>query len=433
MKKLFSMLLAMFLLICVVGMIACAPQQSTPQTTVTAIEIDKLPTCTELSVGDVFSADGGTVKVTYSDGSTEIVSMTADEVELTKVNTNKVGVKTVTVTYRGQKTTFKVSVNERGYKVTYHLYDDKTEVAETPSNEPLAKSADPSREGYKFYGWYTDETCMLAYDFTQKVTSDITLYAEWKQIGATYYTVTFDIGYYGTTPGTYAKIVKSGNKAVLPSFETRRAEYRFDGWFDGATQVTADTVVTSDLTVVAKWTKTKTGRSTYVFEAENTDLTGKVGPGLSGTAQEEGLIVDGNETASGGRHVSYLYANGLSLEFYLACGEWVTDAKLTVRIAAEMDNINFNSDEFQVIVNGVSLSYADVRLTADQKFSDTIVISGVSLNKGANTIVLKTNNSRRPLGDASTYSATAPMVDCIKIETSAVVIWDANYKLPMEW
>lgn len=30
-----------------------------------------------------------------------------------------------------------------------------------------------------------------------------------------------------------------------------------------------------------------------------------------------------------------------------------------------------------------------------------------------------------------TYQGTAPMVDCIKLTTTAVVTWDANYNLPM--
>ena len=29
-----------------------------------------------------------------------------------------------------------------------------------------------------------------------------------------------------------------------------------------------------------------------------------------------------------------------------------------------------------------------------------------------------------------TYQATAPILDCIKINTDAVLIWDANYGLP---
>lgn len=43
----------------------------------------------------------------------------------------------------------------------------------------LVKPADPTRDGYDFGGWYTDEACMQAYDFSTPVTADLTLYAKW--------------------------------------------------------------------------------------------------------------------------------------------------------------------------------------------------------------------------------------------------------------
>lgn len=43
----------------------------------------------------------------------------------------------------------------------------------------LVKPADPTREGYSFGGWYTDEACTQAYDFSTPVTADLTLYAKW--------------------------------------------------------------------------------------------------------------------------------------------------------------------------------------------------------------------------------------------------------------
>lgn len=43
----------------------------------------------------------------------------------------------------------------------------------------LVKPADPTRDGYTFGGWYTDETCTQAYDFSTPVMADLTLYAKW--------------------------------------------------------------------------------------------------------------------------------------------------------------------------------------------------------------------------------------------------------------
>ena len=43
------------------------------------------------------------------------------------------------------------------------------------------KPADPTRTGYSFAGWYTEETLTTAYDFNKTVTADITLYAKWTE------------------------------------------------------------------------------------------------------------------------------------------------------------------------------------------------------------------------------------------------------------
>ncbi|KAA8785122.1 hypothetical protein EC604_14855 [Paenibacillus amylolyticus] len=49
------------------------------------------------------------------------------------------------------------------------------------ATEPLP----PIREGYKFFGWYTDIELMQAYDFQSPVTSNLTLYAKWQSENAT--------------------------------------------------------------------------------------------------------------------------------------------------------------------------------------------------------------------------------------------------------
>ncbi|MBM6817602.1 InlB B-repeat-containing protein, partial [Olsenella uli] len=48
--------------------------------------------------------------------------------------------------------------------------DGNEDVVSTVANgEPVAKPADPVREGYDFAGWYTDEACTVAYDFAAPV------------------------------------------------------------------------------------------------------------------------------------------------------------------------------------------------------------------------------------------------------------------------
>lgn len=67
-----------------------------------------------------------------------------------------------------------------GMKVSFNAGEgSKVDFQTTAANGSVAKPADPTREGYTFAGWYTDEACTEAYDFSVAVTADMTLYAKW--------------------------------------------------------------------------------------------------------------------------------------------------------------------------------------------------------------------------------------------------------------
>lgn len=46
-------------------------------------------------------------------------------------------------------------------------------------NTTTAEPAAPTRAGYSFGGWYSDEDITTAFDFDTPINSDITLYAKW--------------------------------------------------------------------------------------------------------------------------------------------------------------------------------------------------------------------------------------------------------------
>lgn len=50
-----------------------------------------------------------------------------------------------------------------------------------------ATKPDSRKAGYTLVGWYTDEACTVAYDFTQPVTDSVTLYAKWEAAPRYYY------------------------------------------------------------------------------------------------------------------------------------------------------------------------------------------------------------------------------------------------------
>lgn len=72
-----------------------------------------------------------------------------------------------------------------GVKVSFSAGEgSKVDFQTTAANGSVAKPADPTREGYTFGGWYTDEACTKAYDFSAAVTADLTLYAKWTKKAA---------------------------------------------------------------------------------------------------------------------------------------------------------------------------------------------------------------------------------------------------------
>ena len=67
-----------------------------------------------------------------------------------------------------------------GVKVSFSAGEDsKVDFQTTAANGSITKPADPTREGYTFAGWYTDEACTEEYKFDAAVTADMTLYAKW--------------------------------------------------------------------------------------------------------------------------------------------------------------------------------------------------------------------------------------------------------------
>ena len=63
--------------------------------------------------------------------------------------------------------------------VTYHTVTINEQTVQVEHGLTLAKPADPVKEGYKFIGWFVGDT---EYDFSQPVTSDLTITAKFEKI-----------------------------------------------------------------------------------------------------------------------------------------------------------------------------------------------------------------------------------------------------------
>ncbi len=68
------------------------------------------------------------------------------------------------------------------YRITFDMNDGSAGIYQAQmlkSGATVERPADPTRQLYRFTGWYTESASLSEYDFSLPVTSDLTLYAGW--------------------------------------------------------------------------------------------------------------------------------------------------------------------------------------------------------------------------------------------------------------
>lgn len=131
--------------------------------------------------------------------------------------------------------------------------DDGEEMAEKPV-------PDPTREGYDFRGWYTDEDCLHLYDFGSTVTAGFKLYAGWAEKGKC--VVVFDGNGGKVNNGeeyieAVAVTVEKGEK--ITSLAAKRDDegtstFTFKGWYtEEGNEWDFYNSVEESMTLTAKW------------------------------------------------------------------------------------------------------------------------------------------------------------------------------------
>lgn len=148
---------------------------------------------------------------------------------------------------------------QKGYTITFEPGEetelDPTKVTTTSEGRIPDGSMpdDPVWEGHTFNGWYTSATGGTKINRRTVFTQDTTVYAHWDgsdgETPSGEYTITFDADG-GSATFTSAKTV-NGKLKELPT--ATKSGYTFDGWYNGSSAVTVDTVYTADTTLKAHW------------------------------------------------------------------------------------------------------------------------------------------------------------------------------------
>ena len=155
--------------------------------------------------------------------------------------------------YQGEKLFRKQIENGLAYwclkdavSVTFVVEGLDNQTIQAAVGDTLTQPEDPSREGYKFTGWYLEDGSK--FDFSTPVQTDLVLTAGWE---VALVSVTFVVeGYDDVTIQ-----IPAGETLPQPESPTRKG-YKFTGWYlEDGSKFDFSTPVQSDLVLTAGWQK----------------------------------------------------------------------------------------------------------------------------------------------------------------------------------
>ena len=307
----------------------------------------------------------------------------------------------------------------------------KGECVDEPEDEP-------TREGYIFDRWHDDQDKDSEFDFEEPIKKNVKIYAHW----LAKLKCTFDLNYSGAPAATEVEVIQK--QAVKRPDDPVRDGFAFIGWtVDKDTQEEYYDFTrhfTDNTTLYAKWGPVGSPKA-YRFEAEYCDVitkgvVGMQGATYSGGQAGKGLIQDdeSNEAkASNGYFVHFLYVKGNNLKFEIMA-DAAGKAKIDMRLSAEYKaafSINSTgsngASKYTIKVNDNSIDYGTINFTnvplqgeGWKPFEDYPLTASVDLVAGKNVIEMITDNDDLLYGTAA---STAPMIDCLTIETLSNLSW----------
>ena len=173
-------------------------------------------------------ADGTEAKPTHTESLTYGSSYSVASPLITGYTADKL---TVSGSMPDSDVTVDVTFTAKDYTVTYESNGGRTVPSQAVKyNETANKPADPTKSGYTFAGWYTEEKLTNKYDFAAPVTGNITLYAKWtRNYAPRPYTpptvvIPDDDALGLNTTNHFVYIVGYGNGKVRPQNNITRAE-----------------------------------------------------------------------------------------------------------------------------------------------------------------------------------------------------------------
>ena len=229
----------------------------------------------------------------------------------------------------------KYTINQ--YTITF---DSNDGTAVTPITQnygtSVSEPSDPTRVGYAFNGWYSDDnTFLLEYEFTT-MTENITLFAKWT---INQYTITFD----SNEGSAVTPITQNYGTSVVEPTNPTRDGFTFEGWFlDDETfenEYTFSSMPASNITLYAKWTEVAENESTITFVSNG-------GSAVAPLVAEEGSAISepAEPTREGYTFVAWYTDNGTFENLYSFTTMPVDDLTLYADWTINEYTITFDSN-----------------------------------------------------------------------------------------
>ncbi len=156
----------------------------------------------------------------------------------------------ISITMPANDITLLASWEEIVYQVTFNSNGgSEVNSQDVIINHTATIPTPPTKTGYEFMGWYTDDDLINPFHFTTEITHHLTLYAKWQ---IKQFTITFVSG----AEIAVTSITADYNKSITAPDVPIRAGYTFIGWYEDEAltiQFVFDKMPAENITLYAKW------------------------------------------------------------------------------------------------------------------------------------------------------------------------------------
>ena len=277
---------------------------------------------------------------------------------------------------RAPRTSIKVEWNVT-FDLNYEGAPDASVVTVENKKTVSKPATDPTRSGYKFLGWTWDKNGFTAYNFEEKVTEDVTLYAAWES-----------------------------------ESETQKNRYTFEAEY-------APTALTLDGSTYSGGAK---GKACIGYEYDEDNIY------ASNRFYVHFLYVCYEPERNDGKG----YGSKLDFNFTSdKAGTMTVLMRLSAEYGTPDKDITITNDMWKAKLNGTKIDYEtlvfkDVPTSGEgiKPFEDYTLGINLPVQAGQNKFEFITDNHELLYGTAG---ATAPMFDCLKIKSDTTLTWaEAN-------